>query len=108
MSLDPATSLIAETNAVALHQQLRTTYPVSLRETELALLALSDTMWAAIAALRGTTRTTITTSYRQLSRKLGIHSRPDLRTLIITSTPRLAASPDGRLIPQRRRTSPRN
>lgn len=85
MPLAPATSLIAETNAAALHQQLRVTYPVSLRETELALLALSDKSWTAIAVLRGTTRTTITTSYRQLYRKLGIHSRADLRTLIITN-----------------------
>lgn len=84
MPLAPATSLITETNAAALHGLLRTTYPVSLRETELALLALRDTSWTAIAVVRGTTRNTIKTSYRQLYRKLGIHRRPDLCTLIIS------------------------
>lgn len=67
-----------------LHHILAQRSSLTPREAALAIEALSLKTCAEIAASRGTTRNTIKTDFQRIYRKLGIHSRAELITLLRT------------------------
>lgn len=90
---DTAPLLLGPAVAQQIHPILRTHYLLTLRETELALLAFSQKTCATIAAERGTTRNTIKTAYQQIYRKCTVHSRDELRRLLTPHLIALQAAP---------------